>query len=603
MTKNLNLEIYEFILNEYSDNGSEVTYIEDKFYTTQIESVSPDTCGYISNEDEPYKKKPIIFDTRRRSCDTIDGTIKNMKTETERRQIEQVIDEDIEMNFELAGISFRDLIKFSNLFSTKEESKSKETIDKVRTSIKRMAKLYNPEILNDTLQKCEDLLIKDWPTDNRNTHTYIKILRPKENDKIIIIGDLHGSYATFIRILLRLKKMKVFDRKCKFFENYHLIFLGDIVDRGTYGFEIVMLIYLLKLLNPNNVHINNGNHEEQLTNDRDGFKDQLETIFGFDNLIYRRINDIFKLNHSALLIENPNLKKRYVYLAHGGYPTNTSGEIHPDFTASSIEDNDKIFIPNNQLGEARDNTSNNIRWNDFYGKDRTVIFPPRGAWLIGKDRIEDMKKIGIDLTIRAHQDSNFNTKLIQNNADYDIFLNINDIDPIDATRQNKTVCYGYTHIIKLTDDKKIQINDLEPIDLLPVITISTNTDYKRNLTRDSFTILKFIEEFNPNIQGCVEENSVSELRIKNNIKRMLSKSGSESAAAVAAAVGAPAPAPVTTKSSLSATSKPFVPRASVTTKSSLSATSKPFGPGASATKWEMKYLKYKAKYLELKKKH
>ena len=37
---NLNLEIYEFILNEYSSNsGSREILPEDKFYTTYIKSV------------------------------------------------------------------------------------------------------------------------------------------------------------------------------------------------------------------------------------------------------------------------------------------------------------------------------------------------------------------------------------------------------------------------------------------------------------------------------------------------------------------------------------------------------------------------------------
>ena len=32
--------------------------------------------------------------------------------------------------------------------------------------------------------------------------------------------------------------------KCIIEPTYHLIFLGDLVDRGSYGYEIIMLIYL-----------------------------------------------------------------------------------------------------------------------------------------------------------------------------------------------------------------------------------------------------------------------------------------------------------------------------------------------------------------------
>ena len=583
MTTNLNLEIYEFILNEYSTNASTPSS-RDKFYTTQIESISSDTCGYISNEDAPYTKKPII-DTKRRSCDNIDGTIKNMENTPGPKQDLKIIDSDKTMFFNLDGMTSDDLISFSYLFNTKETIKPSKT--DIVAKIPSMNMLYDLTFINTTLTNCETLLKTNWPTDNRDSHTYIKILRPTVNDKFIIMGDFHGSHATFIRILLRLRKMGVFDENCNFNPNYHLIFLGDLVDRGIYGWEIAMLIYLLKLKNPNNIHINNGNHEEENTNwhPNNGFKTQIVSVFGSDDLWFK-INNLFKLNHSALLIENPNLKTRYVYLAHGGFPTDSVGNIHYRFNESTIRTTDNIFIADTEITTR----SNNIRWNDFYGKDMSIQNRERGgSWIIGKNQIEDMKKIGIDLTIRGHQDQKFNTKLIEDNADYKRFLNINDIDPYDVGRPNKMVCYGYTHIIKLTHDKKIQINELGPSNLLPVITISTNTDLGRDLTRDSFTILKFIEEFNSDIQGCVEENSDSESIIKANIRRGFSVPVAVSVAPIPTPIPTPIPgsSPTAKKLSLNPLSKPFVPRIS----------SIPSLPGG----WRSKYLKYKAKYMELKK--
>ena len=59
MTEKLNLEIYSFILNDYSNQPNDIS--ANNFYTTSISSVSEEECGYISDEDETnsYTKKPI----------------------------------------------------------------------------------------------------------------------------------------------------------------------------------------------------------------------------------------------------------------------------------------------------------------------------------------------------------------------------------------------------------------------------------------------------------------------------------------------------------------------------------------------------------------
>lgn len=74
---NLNLEIYEFILNEYS--GSPSTGLDNMFYSTKTRFIPPENCGYIGKEEIPAHQKPVS-DKYVRSCDSIDGTIKNMRT-------------------------------------------------------------------------------------------------------------------------------------------------------------------------------------------------------------------------------------------------------------------------------------------------------------------------------------------------------------------------------------------------------------------------------------------------------------------------------------------------------------------------------------------
>lgn len=550
----VNLEIYSFILNGYPKDDSK------KFYTSSLKSISLDDCGYISDEDTPYTKK-TINDKLRRSCDFIDGTIKK-DTGLTKSEL-KIEDKDNSMSFNLDGITSNDLIKFSHIFNTKETIVLDNKIKKIQDNIPNMEKLFDKIKVQKVLTDVENILKPEWGIKNQYDETYIKILRPKKEDEYVVIGDIHGSFATFVRILLRLRKMNFFDANCKFGKNKHLIFLGDIVDRGIYGFEIIMLIFMLKKLNQNNVHINNGNHEEKNTNSVYGLENEMNKLFGETstdtNSLWNKLNNIFLYNHSALLIQNPNEKDKYTYLAHGGYPIKTDGSgLHAMFTAEYIKSNDKIFINNNEISY---NNCNNIRWSDFYGKATTIENTTRKcSWIAGTNLIEEIKKIGIELTIRAHQDNNYNTKLIKMGSDYGIFTDINQvarpglIDPY--------ICYGFTDLITVDNDK-LKINDTT-LDFITVVTISTNTDYNRNLDRDSFTILKFIKNNIPT-QKCVNIGSSEETQIKEEIKKLKLPVVSEPVIVSTAApatkstpVPTAAPTPVPSVSSKTTISKKFI---------------------------------------------
>ncbi len=91
----------------------------------------------------------------------------------------------------------------------------------------------------------------------------MKVVRETSPDtRVIVVGDLHGSFATFVRHLVRWRLQTVLDDRGVLAPNYHLVFLGDIIDRGIYGYELLMVVYMLKLRNPERVHVNRGNHED-----------------------------------------------------------------------------------------------------------------------------------------------------------------------------------------------------------------------------------------------------------------------------------------------------------------------------------------------------
>lgn len=71
--------------------------------------------------------------------------------------------------------------------------------------------------------------------------------------KVIIVGDIHGQ---FFDLIWMLKKTRA-----KLGDSCKLLFLGDYVDRGLYGIEVMAYLFALKLSNPHGVLLLRGNHE------------------------------------------------------------------------------------------------------------------------------------------------------------------------------------------------------------------------------------------------------------------------------------------------------------------------------------------------------
>ena len=577
MTHNLNLEVYEFLLKDYPYKFAIMDGLQGindsnpniSVNTKSIDSSDIDDCGVIKNEvkrsaiverdaDQNLRTRPDIFDSKNtiepkhdniRSCDPITGIT---YTTTSILKLTPDKEDAYKYSFKLFDIVSRDLISYSSIYGAKNTgiNFSKYGTDKIiedrdaddnliiSTYFPSMHKLYNPVDVLDISQQIRQILKDDWYSesidirqiDNADekydileNYTLIKKINPTIDNKFIIIGDIHGSYATFIRILLRFRKMNIMNKECVLQNNYHVIFLGDIVDRGQYSYEIIMLIFLLKIKNPTCVHINRGNHEEDDMNARDGFLNELKSKFGVDdgNNLHKLINQVFLHQHSALLIKNP-INNKYTYLAHGGLPTETNRlNLLPSF--KNFDNPNNILLRNDSILA---NGINTIRWNDFWGYQNNVQTDSRGIKL-GQNIIDEVRtpEVNINLIIRAHQDQNYNTKLVlkkdeeSQESNQDTFTNINFLQAIGIANPDLTQkihCYKFTHLIKVNPDGNLNINNISFNDLLPVITISTNTDKGRNLAKDSFVILKYIEDFNPDLDGCAVVDSIEEKRIKKN---------------------------------------------------------------------------------------
>lgn len=119
-----------------------------------------------------------------------------------------------------------------------------------------------------------------------------------EPDSIMLIGDIHGNldaleFVTRMREKLGYKK---------------ILFLGDYVDRGMQGTEVLTKLFQLKLKEPENVFLLRGNHETIDMNIYYGFFEEI----GFDRDFLLDIGRTYERMPVAAVISG------HTFCVHGG---------------------------------------------------------------------------------------------------------------------------------------------------------------------------------------------------------------------------------------------------------------------------------------------
>lgn len=115
-----------------------------------------------------------------------------------------------------------------------------------------------------------------------------------------MVGDIHGQYFDLLNMISKAGEPGTI--------NY--LFLGDYVDRGILGIEVVLLLFSIKLNEPKSVVLLRGNHESR--NMTESFTFREEVLERYDVEVY----DLFMEVFDALPISALVAKK---YLAmHGG---------------------------------------------------------------------------------------------------------------------------------------------------------------------------------------------------------------------------------------------------------------------------------------------
>lgn len=146
-------------------------------------------------------------------------------------------------------------------------------LQKAANSIEKDCASRNQWLRKKTVKDAEpDIFTLDRPSikpvdDVKNFpfHPYIRRLVLPPGSKAALFGDLHGSVHTLIRDLEKIRDLGYIDDQFKITKNnFYLIFLGDYIDRGIYGVEVIYTLARLKIANPRHVIVIRGNHEDYI---------------------------------------------------------------------------------------------------------------------------------------------------------------------------------------------------------------------------------------------------------------------------------------------------------------------------------------------------
>lgn len=204
---------------------------------------------------------------------------------------------------------------------------------------------------------------------------------------IKVIGDIHGQFTDLLRIF----------ESCGFPPKSRYLFLGDYIDRGRKGLEVLMLLFSYKIKYPNSIFLLRGNHESERISRVYGFRQEIRERFK-SSRVWKSFLKTFQYMPMCAVLE------KTIFCCHGGL-----SPVLLDKKFKSLKDiNDNFELP---AEVAHSGLLCDLVWADPLDAYISNEIPlgwvnnERGcSWMFGYDIIDEfLKKFKLDLIIRAHQ--------------------------------------------------------------------------------------------------------------------------------------------------------------------------------------------------------
>lgn len=133
----------------------------------------------------------------------------------------------------------------------------------------------------------------------------VRHVKLSAKQRCIVVGDIHGNIMDLLYIL---------DDAGLPGPNNVYIFNGDFVDRGDNSVEVICMLLALLSVDPENVFLNRGNHEDEAVCRVYGF--QNEVIEKYNTLAFEMFTEVFKHMPLATIVNQS------VFVVHGGITHN-----------------------------------------------------------------------------------------------------------------------------------------------------------------------------------------------------------------------------------------------------------------------------------------
>jgi hypothetical protein len=273
-----------------------------------------------------------------------------------------------------------------------------------------------------------------------------RIIAPGE--KLICIGDLHGSLHSLLRNLWHMVEQGQLADDFSLTPGNRLIFLGDLVDRGTYGIEVIALLLRLKLKNWDAVDIIRGNHEDVNDSgfflcDRFGFSAEVSYKYPGDiNVLFECKKFFLSLPQALFIGISPPAGGSlwWMQCSHGGVDPFTNIRAFLGSDAASAHNSDKKYAWIEQLRIHEDQepaswrVGDGFNWSDVTGvaaqstyQERSFTWGKEFLWYTNKrgagicasiDNLDTyLYDNGLKCLVRGHQDAGFSFKTLVDGVD------------------------------------------------------------------------------------------------------------------------------------------------------------------------------------------